>query len=118
MTRVKRGVTARKRHKRELKRAKGYRGTRSKLIKKARESNLHAGKYAFRDRRTRKREMRKLWIVRINAAARAEGMSYSEFIHGLDTANIDINRKVLADMALTQPEAFRAIVGEIRQAGA
>jgi len=116
MTRVKRGVTSRKRHKRELKEAKGYRGTRSKLIKKARESNLHAGKYAFRDRRARKRDMRKLWVVRINAAARGAGLTYSQLISGLDKANIEINRKLMADLANSDALVFAAIVEEAKAA--
>src|SRR4029453_19036075 len=100
MARVKRGVTAHKRHKRLLKAAEGRRGTRSKLIKPAREALLHAMAYATRDRNQRKPQMRELWIVRINAAARQNGMTYGQFISGLKRADIEIDRKILADLAV------------------
>ncbi|HNT30406.1 MAG TPA: 50S ribosomal protein L20 [bacterium] len=116
MTRVKRGVTARARHKRELQRAKGYRTTRSKHIKKARETNLHAGVYAYRDRHNRKRDMRRLWIVRINAAVQQFGLSYREFMSNLKKANIVINRKVLAELAVSEPKAFEAIIAAAKKA--
>lgn len=116
MTRVKRGVTSRKRHKKELKLAKGYRGTRSKHIKKARESLLHAGKYALRDRRARKGEMRRLWIVRLNAALKEHGVRYSEFIQLMSAANVLVNRKLLSDVAFRDPVAFTKLVGDIRAA--
>lgn len=110
--RVKRGVTAKRRHKKYLKMAKGYRGARSKLYTVARETVERALVYAYRDRKVRKREFRKLWIMRINAAARVHGLSYSRFMHGLKQANIDLNRKVLADLAVRDKEAF-AKVAEI-----
>lgn len=118
MTRVKRGVTARNRHKDELKAAKGRRGNRSKLLRRARESNFHAGKYALRDRRARKRDFRRLWIVRINAAVRPAGLSYSEFVHGLVLADIAIDRKMLAEMAVNDPVAFGSVVATVQKASA
>ncbi len=99
MARVKRGVTAHKRHKRLLQDAEGRRGTRSRLVKPAREALLHALAYATRDRKQRKRQMRQLWIVRINAAARQNGMTYGQFIAGLKKADVAIDRKILADLA-------------------
>lgn len=116
MTRIKRGVASRKRHKRELKLAKGYRGTRSKHIKKARESNLHAGKYALRDRRALKGEMRRLWIVRLNAALREKGIKYSAFIHMMAVAKMEVNRKLLSDLASTDKVAFDKIVADVQAA--
>ncbi|NJB69327.1 large subunit ribosomal protein L20 [Desulfobaculum xiamenense] len=110
--RVKRGVTAKRRHKKYLKMAKGYRGARSLLYTTARETVERALVYAFRDRKVRKREFRKLWIMRINAAAREHGMSYSKFMHGLKLAGVELNRKVLADMAVREKAAF-AKVAEI-----
>ena len=110
MARVKRGVTAHKRHKRLLKAAEGRRGTRSKLIKPAREALLHALAYATRDRKQRKRQMRELWIVRINAAARQNGMTYGRFISGLKRADIQIDRKILADLAVNDVAAFNSLV--------
>ena len=100
MARVKRGVTAHKRHKRLLNAAEGRKGTKSRLIKASREANLHAMAYATRDRKQRKRQMRELWIVRINAAARQNGMTYGAFIAGLKTAEIELDRKTLADVAV------------------
>ena len=100
MARIKVGVTAHRRHKKILKLAKGYRGTRSRLFKKANESVMKALSYARRDRRAKKREFRKLWIARINAATRANGMSYSRFICGLTKAGVAVNRKMLADLAV------------------
>lgn len=116
MTRVKRGVTAQKRHKRELKKTKGYRGNKHRLIKVAREAKLHAGKYAHRDRRNRKRQMRRLWIVRLNAAVRKHELSYSQFIYGLTKANITINRKVLSEMVIHEPAAFVAVMDAVKKA--
>jgi large subunit ribosomal protein L20 len=116
MARVKRGVTAHKRHKRLLNDAEGRKGTKSRLVKPAREALLHALAYATRDRKQRKRQMRQLWIIRINAAARREGMSYSEFIHGLNQAGIEVNRKMLADIAVRDPEAFRRFAEQAREA--
>ena len=110
MARVKKGVTAHARHKKILKLAKGYRGTRSRLFKKANETVMKALYYARRDRRAKKREFRQLWIARINAAARLNGLSYSQFMHGLKLANVDLNRKVLADMAVTDAAGFAKLV--------
>ena len=109
MARVKRGVTAHKRHKRLLNAAEGRRGTRSKLIKPAREALLHALAYATRDRKQRKRQMRQLWIVRVNAAARQNGLTYGQFIHGLKRADIQIDRKILADLAVRVAATFGRI---------
>lgn len=106
MPRVKRGVTTRRRHKRILKQAKGYFGTRRSLIKTAREAVEKGLKYAYRDRKQRKREMRSLWITRINAAAREHGLSYSRFMHGLSEAQVEIDRKELAEIAVRDPAAF------------
>ena len=116
MARIKVGVTAHARHKKILKMAKGYRGTRSRLFKKANESVMKALYYARRDRRAKKREFRKLWIARINAATRANGLSYSRFICGLTKAGVIVNRKMLADLAVNNPEAFKAIVEQAKAA--
>ena len=106
MPRVKRGTAAHKRKKRILREARGYQGARSRLIKTAREA-LHRGwQYAYRDRRQRKRQFHRLWIVRINAAARENGLSYSRFMHGLKSAGVEVDRKVLADLASSDPKAF------------
>jgi large subunit ribosomal protein L20 len=110
MSRVKRGVTAHKRHKRLLNAAEGRKGTRSRLIKPAREALLHALAYATRDRKQRKRQMRGLWIIRINAAARANGVTYASFISGLKAANVGIDRKILADLAVRDARTFARIV--------
>ena len=110
MARVKVGVTAHARHKKIIKLAKGYRGTRSRLFKKANESVMKALSYALRDRRAKKREFRKLWIARINAASRANGMSYSRFICGLTKAGVMVNRKMLADLAVHDAAAFSMLV--------
>ncbi len=109
MARVKRGVTSHKRHKRLLHDAEGRRGTRSRLIKPAREALLHAMAYATRDRKQRKRQMRGLWIVRINAAARLNGVTYGRFIAGLKLANVAIDRKILADIAIRDAGTFKQI---------
>ena len=109
MARVKRGVTAHARHKRLLQDAEGRKGTRSRLVKPAREALLHAMAYATRDRKQRKRQLRGLWIVRINAAVRAQGLTYGRFIQGLKKAEIDIDRKILADIAVVDPPAFAAL---------
>lgn len=116
MARVKKGVTAHARHKKILKLAKGYRGTRSRLFKKANESVMKALYYARRDRRAKKREFRKLWIARINAAARINGMTYSRFIAGLTKAGVEINRKMLADIAVNDMAAFSKLVDVAKQA--
>ncbi|MFP4084172.1 MAG: 50S ribosomal protein L20 [Desulfonatronovibrio sp.] len=115
--RVKRGKAAHKRHKKYLKMAKGYRGGRSKLYRTAREAVERGLCYAYRDRRQKKREFRKLWIIRINAAAREYGLSYSRFINGLTRAGVDLNRKVLADMAVNEKAAF-ARLAEMVKTGA
>lgn len=115
--RVKRGKTAHKRHKKYLKQAKGYRGGRSKLYRTARETVERGLCYAYRDRKQKKRNFRKLWIVRINAAARENGMSYSRFMNGLKQNGVDLNRKVLADMAVNDKEAF-AKLAELAKAEA
>jgi large subunit ribosomal protein L20 len=110
MARVKRGVTAHKRHKRLLQAAEGRKGTKSRLIKPAREALLHALAYATRDRKQRKRQMRELWIIRINAAARQNGMTYGQLINGLKRADIDLDRKILADLAVRDSATFGRIV--------
>jgi large subunit ribosomal protein L20 len=110
MARVKRGVTAHKRHKRLLNRAEGRRGTRSTLVRPAREALIHALVYAYRDRRDRKRDMRRLWIERINAASRQHGLPYGRFIAGLKNAGVEVDRKILADMAVREPAAFASLV--------
>jgi large subunit ribosomal protein L20 len=110
MARVKRGVAAHRRHKRLLNQAEGRRGTRSKLVRPAREALIHALVYAYRDRRDRKRDMRRLWIERINAASRQHGMPYGRFIAGLKAAGVEVDRKILADMAVREPAAFAAMV--------
>ncbi len=106
MPRVKRGVTAKARHRKVLKQAKGYYGARSRVYRVAKQAVIKAGQYAYRDRRQRKRQFRQLWIVRINAAARECGISYSRFMNGLSKASIDIDRKVLADLAVHDKDAF------------
>jgi large subunit ribosomal protein L20 len=110
MARVKRGVTAHKRHKRLLQDAAGRRGTRSRLVKPAREALLHAMAYATRDRKQRKRQLRGLWIVRINAAARQNGLTYGRFVAGLRAANVELDRKMLADLAVRDAATFGRIV--------
>ncbi|MBV1787163.1 50S ribosomal protein L20 [Marinobacterium sp. D7] len=116
MPRVKRGVQARARHKKILKQAKGYYGARSRVFRVAKQAVIKAGQYAYRDRRQRKRQFRALWIARINAAARINGLSYSRFISGLKKANIEIDRKVLADLAVHQQVAFAAVVEKAKAA--
>ena len=114
MPRVKRGVTARARHKKILALAKGYRGRRKNVYRVAKQAVMKAGQYAYRDRRTRKRVFRSLWIARINAAARSHGVTYSRFIAGLKKLSIDLDRKVLSDMAINDPAAFGAIVAKVK----
>jgi large subunit ribosomal protein L20 len=114
MPRVKRGVTAHARHKKILKLAKGFRGRRKNVFRIAKQAVMKAGQYAYRDRRTRKRVFRQLWIARINAASRELGMTYSRFMAGLKKAQIDIDRKVLADMAVHDPAAFGSIVAKVK----
>ena len=114
MPRVKRGVTARARHKKILALAKGYRGRRKNVYRVAKQAVMKAGQYAYRDRRTRKRVFRALWIARINAGARAHGVTYSRFIAGLKKLSIELDRKVLSDMAINDPAAFGAIVAKVK----
>ena len=116
MARVKRGVVAHARHKKVLEQAKGFWGRRKNTIRAAKAAVDKAGQYAYRDRKVRKRSFRALWIQRINAAARAEGMTYSRFSHGLGRAGIDIDRKVLSDIAGADPAAFKAIADKVRAA--
>lgn len=114
MPRVKRGVTAKARHKRILRKAKGYYNARRKLLRTAKQAVTKAGQYAYRDRRQRKRQFRALWIARINAAARLHQLSYSRFINGLKKASVEIDRKVLADIAVHDPAAFGALAAQAR----
>jgi large subunit ribosomal protein L20 len=114
MPRVKRGVIARRAHKKVLKQAKGFRGRRGNVFRIANEAVMRAGQYAYRDRRTKKREFRALWIARINAAAREHGMSYSVFMNGLKKAAIEVDRKVLADIAVADKAAFVRFVEQAR----
>jgi large subunit ribosomal protein L20 len=114
MPRIKRGVTARARHKEILSKAKGYRGARSRVLRVAKQAVTKAGQYAYRDRRQRKRQFRALWIVRINAGARENGLSYSRLMNGLKKANIDIDRKVLADMAIFDKVAFSQLAEQAK----
>ena len=116
MPRVKRGFTARARHKKVLKQAKGFRGRRGNVYRVAKEAVMKAGQYAYRDRRQRKRQFRSLWIARINAAVRELGMTYSVFMSGLKRANIEIDRKVLADLAVMDKAAFAKIAGQVKAA--
>ena len=114
MPRVKRGVTARARHKKVLKKSKGFRGRRGNVYRVAKEAVMKAGQYAYRDRLVRKRDFRALWIQRINAAVRELGMSYSAFMSGLKKAKIEIDRKVLADLAVLDKPAFAKIAGQVK----
>ena len=116
MARVKRGVTAHAKHKKVLEQAKGFYGRRKNTIRTAKAAVDKAGQYAYRDRKVRKRSFRALWIQRINAAARLEGMTYSRFMHGLELAGVEIDRKVLADVAGADPAAFKAIADKVRAA--
>lgn len=114
MPRVKRGVTARARHKKVIAQAKGYQGRRKNVYRVAKQAVMKAGQYAYRDRRQRKREFRSLWITRINAAVRELGMTYSTFMAGLKRANIEIDRKVLADLAVADKPAFAKIASQVK----
>jgi large subunit ribosomal protein L20 len=116
MARVKRAVNAQKKRREILDQASGYRGQRSRLYRKAKEQMLHSLTYSYRDRRAKKGDFRQLWITRINAAARAEGMTYNRFIQGLKAAEVEVDRKILADLAVTDPDAFRALVAVAREA--
>ena len=114
--RVKGGIVTRRRHKKIIKMTKGQWGTRSKLFRRANESMMKSYWYAYRDRRVRRREFRRLWIARINAGTRANGMSYSQFIHGLKKADVQLDRKVLADLAVREPAAFTQVVEVAKEA--
>ena len=116
MARVKRGVVAHAKHKKVLEQAKGFYGRRKNTIRAAKAAVDRAGQYAYRDRKVRKRNFRSLWIQRINAAARIEGLTYARFIHGLERAGIEIDRKVLADIAGNDPAGFKAIADKVRAA--
>ncbi|MEX0594804.1 MAG: 50S ribosomal protein L20 [Patescibacteria group bacterium] len=116
MARVKRGTTVRRRHKKILKLTKGYKLGRSKLFKQAKQAWLKAGQHAYRDRRNKKRDFRRLWIVQLNAAVRAHGLSYSQFINGLVKAEITLNRKVLAQLSIDSPKQFEEVVGKVKAA--
>lgn len=116
MARVKRGVEARRRHKKVLKAAKGYYGARSRIFRVAKQAVIKAGQYAYRDRRVKKRTFRSLWITRINAQSRVEGVSYSQLIAGLKKANIVLDRRVLADLAVYDKVAFAAVVAQAKSA--
>ena len=118
MPRTTNAVARRKRRKKVLKQAKGYWGRKHSSYRFANEQLMRSGAYAYRDRRNRKRDFRRLWITRINAAARQEGMSYSQLIHGLDQAGVEVNRKMLADIAVNDPEGFRRFVDLAREAAA
>ena len=118
MSRVKRSVNARKKRRATLVRTKGFRGQANSNYRRAKEALLKAGQYSYRDRRNKKRDFRRLWIQRINAAARINGTTYSKLIHGLNTAGIELDRKVLADIAVRDPETFTAIVDEAMKATA
>jgi large subunit ribosomal protein L20 len=116
MARVKRAVNAHKKRRTTLERASGYRGQRSRLYRKAKEQDLHSQVYAYRDRKKRKGDFRKLWITRINAAARSHGMTYNRFVQGLRAAGVEVDRKMLAEMAVSDPAAFAALVQTARAA--
>lgn len=116
MSRVKRGVTAHARHRKIIKKAKGYYGRRKNVFRVANQAVEKAGQYAYRDRRTRKRNFRALWIQRINAGVREYGLTYSRFIDGLAKAGIEVDRKVLSDLAIHEPEAFKALVNQAQAA--
>ena len=115
MPRVKRGVTSHRRHKKVLALTKGHRATRHSLFRRANESMLHSLSYAYAHRRERKGDMRRLWITRVNAASRAEGLTYGQLIHGLKKSGVEVNRKMLADMAVREPESFSNLVSVARE---
>lgn len=116
MSRVKRSISARKKRRKVLDQAKGYRATKHSSYKRAKEQVQRSLQYAYRDRRARKREFRRLWIVRINAGARENGLSYNQFMHGLQLANIELDRKILADLAVSDPSSFASLVAQARAA--
>ena len=118
MSRATNAVARRRRRKKTLRQARGYYGRKHSSYKLANEQVMRSGAYAYRDRRTRKRDFRRLWITRINAAARREGISYSQLMHGLKEANVEVNRKMLADIAVRDPETFRRFVERAREASA
>lgn len=113
MARIKRGVTSHKKHKKILSFTKGHKGGRSKLVKQAKESYLHAGQYAFEGRKQRKRDMRSLWIIQLGNAVRVQGLSYSRFISGLKAKKITLDRKMLAELAVNNPEDFKELVSQV-----
>ncbi len=115
MSRIKRGTTTRTKHKRLLEQAKGYRGRRKNTIRVARQAVEKAGQYAYRDRKINKRNFRALWIQRINAAVREEGLTYSQFMHGTKLAGIELDRKVMADLAMNEGAAFKAIIAQAKK---
>ena len=115
MTRIKRGVTKHRRHKKMLKATKGHQGVRHTLYRRAHESLIHALRYSYAHRKEKKGDMRRLWNIRINAAARTNGISYSRLIHGLKLAGVEVNRKMLADLAIREPEAFAQIVTHAKE---
>lgn len=116
MARIKRGIQTKKRHKKILSLTKGYKLGRSKLIRQAKQALLKAGQHSYRDRRNKKRDFRRLWIVQLNAAARAHGVSYSEFINGLQKAELDLDRKVLSQMSVKAPEEFAKVAAKVKAA--
>ena len=116
MSRVKRSISARKKRRKVLEQAKGYRATKTSSYKRAKEQVQRSGQYAYRDRRVRKREFRRLWIIRINAAVRAHGLRYSQFINGLAKARIELDRKMLSELAIHDPEGFTAVVERVKAA--
>ena len=116
MARVKRAVHSKKKHRAVLKQARGYYGNKSRTFRAANEQLLHSGQYAFRDRRARKGQFRRLWIQRINAAVRAEGLTYSQFMHGVKLAGIELDRKVMADLAMNEAGAFSSIIKQAKDA--
>lgn len=116
MPRIKRGVTTRQKHKRLLDQAKGYRGRRKNTIRIARQAVEKAGQYAYRDRKVKKRSFRALWIQRINAAVRAEGLTYSQFMQGVKLAGIELDRKVMADLAMNEEAAFKTVIAQAKAA--
>lgn len=113
MSRVKRGVSSHKKHKKLLELTKGHRGGRSKLVRQAKSSALHAGQYAFAGRKQRKRDMRKLWIIQLGNAVRAQGLSYSKFMASLKAKNIALDRKILAELAVNHPEDFKQVISQV-----
>lgn len=114
MARIKRGLVSKRRHNKLLESTKGYRGTKSKLVKVAQEAALHAGQYAFHGRKRRKIDMRRLWIARIGEAAKAQGISYSQFVNALSQKNIKLNRKILSYLVTNEPEIFKQVVDKVK----